>query len=55
MFLHVYLDDEHFALVEVLEEGLGGSPAEGWGVREVLVEISKEYPGLWVDEGAVRD
>lgn len=53
--LHVYWADEELELADALEEAFTSTPDEDRGVRDALVGVLKEHPGLWVDDGDVSD
>ena len=53
--LHVYWDTKELELAGALEEAFTSTPEDDRGIKDVLVDILKEHPGLWMDEGAVKD
>lgn len=53
--LHVYWIDDDLQLVDALEDAFTCTPDDDRGVRECLIKILSEHPGLWVDEGDVND
>lgn len=52
--LHVYWQDQRLRLADVLDETFTATPDGDVGVRDVLIEVLKEHPGLVVDGGEVR-
>ena len=53
--LHVYWDAEELELADALEEAFTNTPEDDRGIRDVLMNILREHPGFWVDEGSVQD
>lgn len=51
--LHVYLGDEELNWADALEEVFSSTPDVDRGLRQVLIDIMKAHPGVWVDDGAV--
>jgi hypothetical protein len=52
--LHVYWKYPELELANALEEAFTATPDEDAGIRDVLVGLLKEHPGLSVDEGEVQ-
>jgi hypothetical protein len=51
--LHVYWGDEELNWYDALEEVFSNTPDVDRGLRQVLVDVLKAHPGVWVDDGAV--
>jgi hypothetical protein len=49
--LHVYWGDVEW--VDALDEAFSNTPEEDRGLRQVLVDVLKAHPGVWVDDGDV--
>jgi hypothetical protein len=52
--LHVYWNYEELELADALEEAFTATPDDDAGIRDVLVDLLKEHPGLSVDDGEVQ-
>ena len=52
--VHVYWKYKGLELADALEEAFTATPDEDAGIRDVLVGLLKEHPGLSIDEGEVQ-
>ncbi|KAF2823006.1 hypothetical protein CC86DRAFT_75073 [Ophiobolus disseminans] len=52
--LHVHWQDDKLQLKNALEKAFSNTPEYNRGLRQVLIDVLKAHPGLWVDDGDVR-